>query len=235
MAKKTKEQIETEEFMKIFFKDAIPSNTWDDEETISVDRKKYPQCQKSYKVDGYNEKYRIVWEHDGATHYAIRINIEKDKKRDKYFISEGYKFVVIPFFCRFTRTLACYYLKEVFDKINKNFEEALTNNYENAANKAYRTCFPKIGWYGSRNTPLMFPEEGKKRFFKEFDKLPEEAQHQIMHSLKVGGTTCEGNSYKPILERVRKSTLNNPLNKGIVEKIRNFKANPEYIKNWNLG
>ena len=231
----TKEQIETEEFMKIFFKDAIPPNTWEHEKTLSVDQKKYPQCQKSYRVDGYNKNHGIVWEHDGATHYAMEINIERDKKRDNYFNSEEYKLIVIPFFCRFTRALARHYLKEVFDKINKNFEKALTNNYENAAKKAYGKSFPKIGWYGSLNTPLRFPEEGKKRFFKEFDELPEEAQHQIMHSLKVGGKTCEGNPYKPVLERVRKKTLDNSLNKNIIKKIRNFEVKPEHIKNWDLG
>ena len=228
MAKKTEEQIETEEFIKIFFKDAIPPNTWEHEETIPVDRKKYPQCQKSYRVDGYNKEHRIVWEHDGATHYIMKINIEKDKERDNFFLKE-YKFIVIPFFCRFTRRATRHYLKKVFDKIGENFEKALTNNYEDAANKAYSTCFPKIGWYGSLHTPLRFPEEGRKKFFKEFDDLPEEAQHQIMHSLKVGGKT-----YKPVLERVDKETLDNHLNKGIIEKIRNFKANPEYIKNWDL-
>ena len=226
MMTKTKEQEANEAFMKEFFKTEIVPDTWNNEERFYLKDGKGPYFQ----ADGYNKKHEIVWEYDGPMHYTKRDNIEKDKKRDKHFISKGCEFIIIPYFCTLTRTVARHYLKRAFDKIGGNFEKALTNNYEDATNKAeevFRQRCSEVpvrtpGWHKKSNTPLGFLKEGKERFLKELDELPEETQHQIIHSLTF------------VLEKVSKRTLNNPLNKSMIEKIRNFKVKEEHIKGWEF-
>ena len=205
------EQKGVEKFMKEFFKTETAPDTWESEKTLGV-----------FRVDGYNEKLNIVWEYDGPFHYTRESTIEKDKKRKEYF-SQKYNFIVIPYFCTLNKTLTRYYLKKAFEAATeKNFEEALASNHDSAAIEAYGSPFPTPGWHGSPHTPFRFAEEGKKRFLKELDELPEETQHQIIHSLKI------------VLKRCQAKTLNNPLNKDIVEKIRDFKGKDEHIKNWEF-
>ncbi len=219
MAKKTEGQESTERFMKEFFKDVVNPDTWESEKIFRVEGA--VENPKRFVVDGYNEKLGIVWEYDGPMHYTKQENIEKDKKRDKYFISKEYKFIVIPYVCPLTKVLARHYLKPAFDS-EKDFEKALANNYEAAREAAYSTWYPTPGWHGSPHTPFRFLKEGKERFWKEMNELPEESHHQIMHSLKL------------VLNEILNRALNNPLKKDIAEKIRNFEVNDEHIKGWKF-
>ena len=124
-------------------------------------------------------------------------------------------FIAIPYFCPLTKAVARHYLKEAFDKNEKNFEEALTNNYEDATLAGYperresnpEQIVPTPGWHGSSNIPFGFSEGGKERFLKELSELPEETQHQIIYSLTLDP---------------------------IVEKILNFKIKNEHTKDWEF-
>ena len=221
--KKRKDQKALEIFIKEFFKTEIASDSWKSE-------KRFPLKDGShsyFKVDGYNEclgnKCRgIIWEYDGPRHYNDEKIVERDKRRKDFFISKGYEFIAIPYFCTLTKAVTRHYLEKVFDKIGGNFEEALTNNYEDATNKArdffielnIKPPFLVSGWNGSPHMPFGFAEGGKRRFLDELDNLPEETYHQIMYSLTLD--------------------LNNSLNKDIIEKIRNFKVKKEHTDGWEF-
>ena len=215
---KSDQQKEVEEFIKEFFKTAPNSGIWKDEESFDVNEGDYLR----FVADGFNEDLEIVWEYDGPKHYTDEITIEKDKKRNAFFLRKRYKLIIIPYFCLFNKAVTRHYLKPAFEN-EKDFEEAMTKNYNTAYKVAYKAagdCYPRPGWHGSRHTPFKFSEGGMKRFLKELDELPEETQHQIIHSLK------------PVLARVIKKTLNKPSNKILIEKIRNSKVKDEHIKNW---
>ena len=206
-----KEQKEVERFMKEFFKTAIDPNTWESEKKFDLS----DDDQDHYKVDGCNEKLKIIWEYDGPGHYNKEEEVAKDKKRKEFFISKGYTFIAIPYFCPLTKTVARHYLKDVFDKIGENFEEALTNNYKDADLVSYhdkrkpasKQIEPTPGWHGSPNIPFKFSEGGKERFLRELTELPEETQHQIIYSLTLDP---------------------------VVEKILEFKIKNEHIRDWEF-
>ena len=183
---------------------------------LSDDDRSYHQVNhRYYKVDGCNEKLTIIWEYDGPEHYNNEEIVAKDKKRRDFFISKGYTFIAIPYFCPLTEAVTRHYLKDAFDKKGENFEEALTNNYKDAALAAYhdkrkptpKQIEPTPGWHGSSNIPFKFSEEGKERLLKELSELPEETQHQIIYSL----------------------TLDK-----IVEKILTFEIKNEHIRDWEF-
>ena len=218
-----KDQKALEIFIKEFFKTEIAPDTWKSEERFNLN----DGSRSYFKVDGYNEclgnKCRgIVWEYDGYGHYNDEKTVERDKKRRIFFKEKGYEFIAIPYFCTLTKAVARHYLEKVFDEIGGDFEYALTNNYEDATNKArnffiglnIKPPFRVSGWNGSPHMPFGFAEGGKRRFLDELDKLPEETYHQIMHSLTLD--------------------LNNSLNKDIIERIRNFKVNRKHTDGWKF-
>ncbi len=213
-----KHQKEVERFMKEFFKTAIGPDTWKSEETFKLsndDRSRHQVNHRRYKVDGCNEKLRIVWEYDGPDHYKKEAVVKKDKKRKEFFVAKGYTFIAIPYLFTLTKAVVRHYLKEAFDKNEKNFEKALTNNYQDATLAGYHErresnpeqIVPTPGWHGSPNIPFGFSEGGKERFLKELSELPEETQHQIIYSLTLDP---------------------------IVEKILNFKIKNEHTKDWEF-
>ena len=215
--KKRKDQIALGIFIEEFFKNVTKPDTWKSEKRFYLK----DGSRSHFRVDGYNEGLKIIWEYDGPGHYNKEETVERDKKRKKHFISRGYKFIAVPYFCTLTRAVVRHYLKPAFEN-EKDFEEALTNNYEDATNKA-RNFFIELnikppflvsGWNGSPHMPFGFAEGGKRRFLDELDNLPEETYHQIMHSLTLD--------------------LNNSLNKNIIEKILNFKAKKEHIDGWEF-
>ena len=184
-------------------------------------RKAFPigakRRDQKFIVDGYNSEHNAVWEFDDPMHYKNSEKIDKDERRKKYFDSENIKLVVIPYYCAFSKTVACELLPPLFHS-QEDLKKAMDEYYDNAVKKTYDTPNPTPGWHGSRHKPFGFSKEGKERFLSELDDFPEEIQHQIIHSLTL------------VLKRCQARTLNNPLNKEIIEKIRNFEVKNEYIK-----
>ena len=225
----TKEQEATEAFIKEFFKSVIKPDTWKREKRFKLNDGK----DSYFQVDGYHKEHKIVWEYDGHGHYNDEEIVERDKRR-KAFFQKKYEFIAIPYFCTLTREVVCHYFKRAFEKIGGDFEKALANNYEDAIDKAeeifvqrkIKVPFRTPGWQGSSNTPFKFSKKGKERFLKEINELPEKTYHQIMHSLTFVLAKAS--------KRTSKNAWDNPLNKNIVEKIRNFKVNKKHTDGWEF-
>ena len=153
-------------------------------------RKAFPidakRSEEKFIVDGYNSEHNAVWEFDDPMHYKNSEKIDKDERRKKYFDSQEIKLVVIPYYCAFSKTIACELLPPLFHS-QKDFKKAMNENYDNAVKKIYNTPNPNPGWYGTQHRIQYFLEKGKERFLKEFNRLPEEAQHQIVFSLLMDG------------------------------------------------
>ena len=141
-------------------------------------------------VDGYNSDYQIAWEYDGPRHYNDQEVIEKDNKRRKLFNEDINikRLIEFPFFCTFTEEIVRhYFFQPLFSGDERRFREAMKEKYKDALQSTYHGCAgeaPPPGWNTSPHNFFTFTEDGKKRFLRELEALPEKTQKQILSTMK---------------------------------------------------
>lgn len=147
----------TEERLGEILQQAIGSNDF-------VRNKSVPNSiNKRRRPDYRSEKYKLILEFDGDSHYTKAKRIKMDKEKDEEYSSLGYRIYRIPYFIQITEGI----LKEIFGR-----------------KISFRQKYPH-GFIDSRALlPADFCELGVQAFMEDLKRFSI-YREQILESLRV--------------------------------------------------
>lgn len=125
------------------------------------------------RPDYRSDSLKLVVEFDGLPHYKNPDSIEKDKKNQSIYESNGYKVVRIPYFIQLSN-----------DVVEKLFEVKVKE-------PLFDANVPSLGING-RHSPAYLCPAGIRRMAKEFLKYPEQYQVNLNALKGANNPTLSG-------------------------------------------
>lgn len=125
------------------------------------------------RPDYISRKKKVVIEFDGTLHYTNPVNIIKDEENNKFYESEGYKVIRIPYFIQLTK-------ENVFTLFGVKVKEELFPDNVCSLNP------------DNKNTPSFLCYEGVKRMAKEYLRFPKVYKMEIKNLESIGNDILTG-------------------------------------------
>lgn len=148
-------------------------------EWISQKRFQYDPSNKRrfYKVDCVSLDAKVVIEYEGPNHYCDVWKSQRDDQRQKFFVSQGFKFLRWPYFCQLTKAVVLHFFGR-FDECA--YLNCISAVYGVEDEKRILAC----GFHTTRNTPSNYTYLGINRFIEELSALPVVVKTQVAESLR---------------------------------------------------
>lgn len=140
--------------LEIYLKIIFPEiDDWIHDQTVPnlMDNGKKSKVRPDYR----SEKLKMIVEFDGLPHYQNVDTIINDEKKDKIYVTNGYKVVRIPYFIQLTNEV-------VYQLFGVKVKEQLFN-----------PSIPSLGING-RYSPAFLCPLGITRMAKDFIKFPQQ-------------------------------------------------------------